>query len=162
MTLLRRYDCQMGKVKKCRSCKRTLEGTQNRDRKWCSALCRGEKRREAARRTIRQWQDAAIPIEGCEDLENWLLDHAPEDCHQYRLSCPGSPGNGGRSYFPKGAAWRLRPFQRPSLPRAGVYRVTWYGPIGELIGDGGEIAIGEPSYFGKAPGDAKKRFSIEP
>jgi len=112
-------------------------------RKWCSAGCRDEARREQARAIFDEWLRVPLP-ERCPDLEGALLSVAPEGAWWYRLSCPGM-GNGVPRYYPAGSRWQLRMFEEPAVPWPGYYTACFYDEHDQLIGMVEEIAVAQGS-----------------
>lgn len=137
-------------------CGRRLKKKVQSLRLWCSAQHRNEGRRMQAREAFDLWRARPLPT-AAQDLRSLLIESAPRGAFQFRLCCP-KLGNGGKRYFPQGTAWRLKPFQSPSVPIPGFYRIIWYGAIGELLQEGEEIAI-TGKLIGKCKSDTKRDFA---
>ncbi len=113
---------------KC-GCNRPLVEWLSKPSLFASEACRSKVRRSAASKDYAEWLSAKF--EPPPDLHVALLELAPEDAWTYRLDCP-SP-KGGRRYYPQASSWRLRPWRPPQVPRAGLYRVSYYGESGALM-----------------------------
>ena len=87
-----------------------------------------------------------------------IYQAAPRGARQYRLSSPNR-GNGGTRYFPKARAWSLSPFEFPCVICRGYYGIIWYGAIGELLEESGEVAIVSKLLIARCPSDTSKRFA---
>lgn len=143
-------------MKRCFFCGRWLQKDFQPLRIWCSEKHRNADRRRLAREVFDLWRARPLPTEA-QDLRSLLTESAARGAFQFRLCCPNL-GNGGKRYFPQGTAWRLKPFQSPSVPIPGFYRVIWYGAIGELLQEGEEIAI-TGKLIGKCKSDTKRDFA---
>lgn len=115
-----------------------------------------ESRRREALAIFASWYARELPKS--QDVRSVLMEAAPRGARQYRLSSPNR-GNGGTRLFPKGRAWSLSPFEFPCVICRGYYGIIWYGAIGELIEESGEVAIVSKLLIARCPSDTSKRFA---
>ena len=146
---------------RCGSCRKSIGDLKHSSvRKWCSADCRAAGRRERARARFAEWRRAKLPRRRL-DLELMLLELAPIGAWYYRLSCPGL-GNGSKRYFPAGKGWRLRLFESPALPWAGLYDVVFYDEHGEIVAEASRVPVVPHKRASIGSGDHRRELNTQP
>lgn len=131
----------------CQNCRKRILPGKRQDARFCNDRCRVQHHR-IQEREREQSQESAAPEKSLSrraerrNLEAMLVRGAPAGALRYRLGMQQEHSL-GLAYLPLGgAAYSLRPFQVPDVPRPGRYAVLYVDDTGAALSTPVQLAGG--------------------